>query len=49
MLLTWRWFPAACALAAGLLLKMGAPLAAVVGGLVVAAVVTWQAGAKRPP
>ena len=42
MLLTWRWFPAACTLAVGLMLKLGAPFAPIVLGLVAAAAVTWR-------
>lgn len=42
MTLTWRYFGGASILAAGLLLKYGAPLAAVLFGIAVAAAVTWS-------
>jgi hypothetical protein len=42
MLLKWRWFPAGCTLAAGLLLKIGAPVIPTALGLVVAALFTWR-------
>jgi hypothetical protein len=46
-MLTWRWFPGAGILVAGILLKMGAPVSAVVIGLLVAAFATWQSQITR--
>jgi hypothetical protein len=42
MTLTWRYFGGASILAAGLLLKFGAPLPAVLVGIGAAAAVTWS-------
>jgi hypothetical protein len=42
MTLTWRYFGGASILAAGLLLKFGAPLTAVLVGIAAAAAVTWS-------
>ena len=41
MTLTWRYFGGATILAAGLLLKFGAPLPAVLIGIAGAAGLTW--------
>ena len=41
MTLTWRYFGGATILAAGLLLKFGAPLPAVLIGIAGAAAMTW--------
>ena len=38
----WKFFIGACILAAGLLIKAGAPLVPVVIGILLAAVVTWK-------
>ena len=38
----WKFFIGACILAAGLLVKAGAPVLPVVLGIAVAAVVTWK-------
>jgi hypothetical protein len=40
--LTWKWFISASILVTGLLLKAGAPLVAVVGGIAIAAALTWK-------
>ena len=42
MTMTWRYFGGASILAAGLLLKFGAPLPAVLLGIAGAAVATWS-------
>ncbi len=38
----WKFFVGSCILAAGLLLKAGAPLAAILGGIGGAALITWR-------
>ena len=38
----WQYFIGACILAAGLLLKAGAPLIPIVVGMAAAAFVTWK-------
>ena len=38
----WKFFIGSCILAAGLLLKAGAPLVPVATGMAVAGVITWQ-------
>ena len=45
-MLRWKIFLVACTVVAGVLLKAGAPLVAVVAGLAVAAVATWFRAAK---
>jgi cytochrome b len=40
--LTWKWFISASILVTGLLVKAGAPLVAVVGGIAIAAALTWK-------
>ena len=37
----WKFFVGSCILAAGLLLKAGAPILAVAAGIALAALVTW--------
>ena len=48
----WKFFVGACILAAGLVVKFGAPLAPVAIGIALAAVLTWMkqrpAGLKAP-
>jgi hypothetical protein len=46
-MLAWRWFPGAAILVAGIVLKLGAPVSAVVIGLLVAAFATWQSQIAR--
>ena len=38
----WKFFLGACILAAGLLLKVGAPVAAVASGILIAGFLTWR-------
>jgi hypothetical protein len=38
----WKFFIGSCILAAGLLIKAGAPLAPIAVGIAVAAVFTWK-------
>ncbi len=40
--MSWKFFVGACILAAGLLLKAGAPVAAVAMGIALAAFVNWK-------
>ena len=50
--MSWRLFGGAAIIVAGLLLKVGAPVIAVLGGLVLAGLVNWQrqrAAASRRP
>lgn len=46
----WKFFIGSCILAAGLLLKAGAPLVPVAAGLLLAGILTWkrQGRAKTP-
>jgi hypothetical protein len=43
-LLTWKWFVGAATLVAGVLYKNGVPIVAILGGIAVAAAVTWRWG-----
>jgi hypothetical protein len=38
----WKFFAGSCILAAGLLIKAGAPLMPIAAGLVIAGIVTWK-------
>ena len=38
----WKFFLSACILVGGLLIKFGAPLSAVIGGIALAAIMTWK-------
>lgn len=40
--MNWKFFGGACILAAGILLKAGAPVAAVAMGIVLAAFLNWR-------
>ncbi len=39
--MSWKFFIGSCILAAGLLIKLGAPLVPIATGMAVAGVVTW--------
>jgi hypothetical protein len=47
VLLTWRWFVGATTLAVGILLKVGAPIVCIVGGIIIAAAMTWRYGGRQ--
>lgn len=38
----WKFFIGSCILAAGLLLKAGAPIVPIAAGMAIAAIVTWK-------
>lgn len=38
----WKFFIGSCILAAGLLVKAGAPIVPIAAGMVVAGIVTWK-------
>lgn len=44
----WSFFIGAAILVVGLLLKVGAPAEAILGGVILAALVTWRAGRLVP-
>ena len=43
----WKYFVGACILAAGLLLKIGVPIAPIALGIALAAFVTWKRQSSR--
>jgi hypothetical protein len=40
--MTWKYFLTACVFVGGLLLKIGVPVSAIVGGMFLAAMWTWK-------
>jgi hypothetical protein len=38
----WKFFLGSCILAAGLLIKAGAPIVPIAAGMAIAAIVTWK-------
>jgi hypothetical protein len=40
--MNWKFFVGACILTVGILLKAGAPLAPIAGGMLIAALITWK-------